>query len=145
MNQDLHSRTPEGQKGAEESDHFSRLANLFARRRDGEYQARLSPEENAQLDNFLRRCGFSQGDKIPSNWWIENRSMMRRITSEAENPSVFVPDLEVRVQRTNGEVESGWEIAARVEENGILTVNNVKRGLTKKIPLYEVMALNPDL
>ena len=65
----------------------------------------------------------------------------RRTLAEIDQP-IFAPDESVRVARSNGAVEEGWEVAIPLNEKGRVVV--AKGNAIKAIPEAKLAALNPD-
>lgn len=65
----------------------------------------------------------------------------RRMLEEIDQP-IFAPNEAVRVARSSGEVESGWNVAIPLNEKGRVVV--AKGNAIKAVPEARLAELNPD-
>ncbi|TSC96938.1 MAG: hypothetical protein CEN88_248 [Candidatus Berkelbacteria bacterium Licking1014_2] len=74
---------------------------------------------------------------------IDHIGLFKSVFREAINFSLIGQDVEIL--RSDGRFESGWKVANYDKNDGHVRVEDQKRGLYKKIPLYSLVMLNSAL
>lgn len=126
---------------------------VSAGQRWGGYEAKLDPESIEERNNTINYYCKKNNIKVPNTReegekFFQNIIIERKISSNLFNLLKNNPELgnllkngsQVKVQRSNGQIESGWEVAIF---NGINVIAiNKEKGIQKIIPAGEILTIN---
>lgn len=113
------------------------IIRRYGRENEGEIIAKLLADSWVTINRVLKPCDFILSDdeaSLKKDLRLINSLMedvMQKIICEARKPTI-VSRMEVKVQRSNGAIESGWVVYNRNYSNGVVEVRDKKMNFINK-------------